>query len=152
MNAMVRQRFLQQYAQTNVQTGVENATPHRLIQMLFEGALDRLAQTKGAIQRRDYETKSKVLNKAMQIIAGLRSCVDLDSGKEVAENLDALYDFMLRRLVSASARNDLDILDEVAALIRTIKSGWDEMPEKFRVMSKVELEKLKTEGDGLKAA
>jgi flagellin-specific chaperone FliS len=54
--------------------------------------------------------------------------------------------------VSASARNDLDILDEVAALIRTIKSGWDEMPEKFRVMSKVELEKLKTEGDGLKAA
>ncbi len=152
MNAMVRQRFLQQYAQTNVQTGVENATPHRLIQMLFEGALDRLAQARGAMQRRDYETKSKVMNKAMQIIAGLRSCIDLESGKEVAENLDALYDFMIRRLVSASARNDVGILDEVSELIRTIKSGWDEMPEKFRLMSKFDIEKLKSDVDALKAA
>jgi len=143
MNAMVRQRFLQQYAQTNVQTGVESATPHRLIQMLYEGALDRLAQAKGAMMRKDFETKATLLNKSMQIIAGLRSCIDMERGKEVAENLDSLYDYMIRRIVSASARNDVSIIDEVSELLRNIKSGWDEMPENFRRMTQSDVEKLK---------
>jgi flagellar protein FliS len=143
MNAMVRQRFLQQYAQTNVQTGVESATPHRLIQMLYEGALDRLAQAKGAMMRKDFETKATLLNKSMQIIAGLRSCIDMERGKEVAENLDGLYDYMIRRIVSASARNDVSIIDEVSELIRSIKSGWDEMPESFRRMTQADVDKLK---------
>ena len=71
MNAMVRNRFLQQYTQTNMQTGVEGATPHRLVQMLYEGALDIIAQAKGAMIRKDYMTKGKRVNHAITIISGL---------------------------------------------------------------------------------
>lgn len=145
MNAMVRQRFLQQYAQTNVETAVENATPHRLIQMLFEGALDRIAQAKGAIARKDYESKAKLLNRVMDIIGSLRGSLDLEKGGEVADNLAALYEFMVRRLLQASARNDVEILDEVAELLREVKSGWDEMPSEYRGLSEAELQRMKTQ-------
>jgi flagellar protein FliS len=143
MNAMVRNRFLQQYAQTNMQTGVEGATPHRLVQMLYEGALDVIAQAKGAMIRKDYEVKGKKVNHAITIITGLRGGLDLEHGGEVAENLNALYDFMVRRLFQASAKNDTDILDEVAELLREVKAGWDEMPENYRRMSKEALEQQK---------
>ncbi len=143
MNAMVRNRFLQQYAQTNVQTGIEGATPYRLVQMLYEGALDVIAQAKGAMIRKDYETKGKRINHAITIITGLRGGLDLDNGGEVADNLNALYDFMVRRLFQASARNDVAILDEVAELLRNVKTAWDEMPDNYRRMSKEELDKQK---------
>jgi flagellar protein FliS len=143
MNAMVRNRFLQQYTQTNVQTGVEGATPHRLVQMLYEGGLDVIAQAKGAMIRKDYETKGKRINHAISIVMGLRSGLDIKVGGEIADNLDALYDYMVRRLFEASAQNDVSILDEVSELLRQVKSGWDEMPESYRRMSKEELDKQK---------
>jgi flagellar protein FliS len=143
MNAMVRNRFLQQYTQTNMQTGIEGATPHRLVQMLYEGALDIIAQAKGAMIRKDYMTKGKRVNHAITIISGLRGGLDLEKGGEVADNLNSLYDFMVRRLFEASAKNDVAILDEVAELVREVKAGWDEMPDNYRRMSKVELEKQK---------
>jgi len=104
MNAMVRQRFLQQYTQTIVQTAIENATPHRLVQMLYEGALDRLAQAKGAMLRKDYETKAKLTNRVIEILTSLRGGLELDKGGEVAENLYALYDFMIRHVVKARTK------------------------------------------------
>jgi flagellar protein FliS len=143
MNAMVRNRFLQQYAQTNVQTGIEGATPHRLIQMLYEGALDVIAQAKGAMIRKDYETKGKRINHAITIITGLRGGLDLEKGGEIAENLNALYEFMVTRLLKSSARNDVSILDEVSELLREVKTGWDQMPDNYRQMSKEELIKQK---------
>lgn len=144
MNAMVRQRFLQQYAQTGLQTGVENATPHRLVQMLYEGVLDRIAQAKGAMMRKDFEAKSRITNRIVDILSHLQNSLDTEKGGEVANNLYQLYDYMLRQVFSASRHNDVQKLDEVAGLIKDIKSAWDEMPEEFRRMSKVELEKLPT--------
>jgi flagellar protein FliS len=144
MNAMVRQRFLQQYTQTNVQTAIENATPHRLVQMLYEGALDRLAQAKGAMLRKDYETKSKLTNRVIEILTSLRGSLDFEKGGEVADNLYALYDFMIRHVVKASAKNSPEMLEEVAELLREVKAGWDEMPDEYRRMSKAEIDKLKS--------
>ena len=142
MNAMLRQRFLQQYAQTSVQTGVENATPHRLVQMLYEGALDRIAQAKGAIARKDLETKAHLTNRIMDILTHLQSSLELEKGGEVAENLYRLYDYMNRQVFTASRDNDPAKLEEVASLIREVKSAWDQMPEDYRRMSKDEITKL----------
>jgi flagellar protein FliS len=142
MNAMLRQRFLQQYAQTSVQTGVENATPHRLVQMLYEGVLDRIAQAKGAILRKDMEAKANLTNRVMDIITHLQSSLELEKGGEVAENLYRLYDYMNRQVFAASRDNDPMKLEEVASLIREIKSAWDLMPEEYRRLSKDEIVKL----------
>ena len=118
-------KALQQYQQVNAQTGVAYASPHRLIQMLMEGALERIAVAKGCIQRRDLAAKGEQIGKAIDIVGGLRDGLNLEAGGELAANLDALYDFMQRRLVEANQRSDAAILDEVAELLRPVKEAWD---------------------------
>jgi flagellar protein FliS len=142
MHAMTRQRFLQQYSNTNVQTAIESATPHKLVQMLYEGALDRIAQAKGAVFRKDYEAKAKLTNRVIEILTALRGGLDLEKGGEIAENLGALYTFMIEQIIKASRHNSVDILEEVAELLRTIKSGWDEMPDEYKRMRKEQLNKI----------
>ena len=117
-----------QYAQMNAYTGVTAASPHRLVQMLMEGALNRIATAKGCLARGDMEPKSAQISNAAAIINGLRSSLDFDSGGEIAQNLDALYDYMLRRLMEGHRANDAAALDEVAGLLRQIKEGWDAIP------------------------
>lgn len=142
MHAMTRQRFLQQYTNTNVQTAVESATPHRLVQMLYEGALDRIAQAKGAMMRKDFEAKARLTNRVIDILSSLRAGLDLEKGGDVASNLEALYGFMIEQIYKASRHNSPEILEETAELLRTVKSGWDEMPEEFRKMRKEQIDRL----------
>ncbi len=122
MNAMAA---LKQYQTVNTQVQVLDASPHRLIQMLMEGGLTRLAQAKGAIERGQLTLKGDVLGKAIAIIGGLRSSLDLQNGGELAHNLDSLYDYMIRRLSRANSSNDPALVEEVSSLLREIKSGWD---------------------------
>ena len=116
---------LRQYQQVNTQASVAYASPHRLIQMLMEGALERIAVAKGCIQRQDIAAKGEQIGKAIDIIGGLRDGLNPDAGGEIAANLDALYDFMQRRLVEANLRSDAAMLDEVAGLLRPVKEAWD---------------------------
>lgn len=102
-----------------------DASPHRFIQMLFEGALERIAQAKGAIAAQMYEVKGERLNKAIDIVAGLRGCLNDAEGGELAANLDALYDYIIRRLFEANANSDIEILDQVSVLLGDIKQAWD---------------------------
>ncbi len=118
-------KALKQYQQVSTQTGVAYASPHRLIQMLMEGAFERIATAKGCIQRHDIPGKGEQIGKAIDIVGGLRDGLNLDAGGELAANLDALYDFMQRRLLEANLRSDIAILDEVADLLRPVKEGWD---------------------------
>ncbi len=120
---------LAQYQQVNTGSGVEDASPHRLIQMLMEGVLQRLAEAKGAIQRESAADKGEAIGKAVTIVAGLRNSLNKDVGGEMADNLDDLYDYMQRRLLEANIGSSEDIIDEVMALMRTIKSGWDGIPQ-----------------------
>ncbi len=122
MNAMAA---LKQYQTVNTQVQVLDASPHRLIQMLMEGGLTRLAQANGAIERGQLTLKGDVLGKAIAIIGGLRSSLDLQNGGELAHNLDSLYDYMIRRLSRANSSNDPALVEEVSSLLRQIKSGWD---------------------------
>ena len=120
---------LAQYQQVNTGSGVEDASPHRLIQMLMEGVLQRLAEAKGAIQRDSAGDKGEAIGKAVTIVSGLRNSLNKDVGGEIADNLDDLYDYMQRRLLEANIAGSEDIIDEVMALMRTIKSGWDGIEE-----------------------
>jgi flagellar secretion chaperone FliS len=116
---------MKQYQTVNVHAQVTEATPHRLIQMLLEGGLQRIAQAKGAMQYGNLALKGELIGKTLDIVEGLRGAIDVDKGGELAMNLDNLYAFMLQRLGLANLRNDPAILDEVADLLRQVKEGWD---------------------------
>lgn len=120
------QEALKQYRQLGIESEVSHATPHRLIQMLFEGALSKLAAAQGALERGDLATKGEALGKAINIIGGLRSSLDISTG-EIAENLDGLYEYMNVRLLEASMQKDPQKIAEVTQLLKTLKSGWDEI-------------------------
>ena len=121
----MRQTGFQQYQSVNVHTALVDADPHRLIQMLMEGAIDRLVQAKGRMAFNDYEGKNTFINKAVGIIDGLMCSLDQEKGGEIATNLERLYDYMVRRLLEANAKNDPRMVDEVIELMRTVKEGWD---------------------------
>ncbi|MFB1010443.1 MAG: flagellar export chaperone FliS [Thiopseudomonas sp.] len=116
---------LQQYQTVNNQAQAAAADPHRLIQMLMEGGLTRLAQARGAMEREQTALKGELIGKAIGIVGGLRQGLDLEKGGEIAINLDRLYDYMTRRLMEANVQNDPAILEEVSSLLREVKSGWD---------------------------
>ncbi|MDI3376569.1 flagellar export chaperone FliS [Pseudomonas fulva] len=120
-------RALRQYQKVNSHAQISEATPHRLVQLLMEGALDRMAQAKGAISRGDVAQKGVMLGKAVDIIGGLREGLDKDKAADPDEldRLDSLYEYMARRLTQANLHSDPEMIDEVARLMITVKSGWD---------------------------
>jgi len=120
---------LKNYDQVRAHVQTEGATPHRLIQLLMEGAMEKIRVAKGLIERNEIAEKVRQINWALTIIDGLRQSLDMEKGGEIASNLEALYDYMQRRLVLANAQNDPLILDEVGSLMLEIKSAWDAVPE-----------------------
>lgn len=114
----------QQYANVGVRSGIEDASPHRLIQMLFEGGLQRLATAKGALQREDRAAKGEQIGKAIGIIGGLRESLRPEGG-ELSENLESLYAYMQRRLLEANLESSIEKLEEVSGLLRDLKEAWD---------------------------
>ena len=122
---MAMQNALDQYKQVGVQSGIESASPHRLIQMLMAGALEKMSAAKGFMARGEVGPKGEQIGWAISIIDGLRVSLDKSVGGELVDNLDALYDYMGRQLVVANMNNDVEMLNEVAVLMREIKAGWD---------------------------
>ena len=124
MNPM---RALRQYQKVNSHAQISEANPHRLVQMLMEGGLDRIAQAKGALARGDIAGKGLMLGKAIDIIIGLRDGLDAGKSEDPAyvQQLESLYVYMTNRLMEANVKNDVTIMDEVLGLLVTVKSGWD---------------------------
>ncbi|MBS8240753.1 flagella export chaperone FliS [Marinobacter lipolyticus] len=120
---------LQQYQRINTQTSITDADPHKLIQLLYNGALERINMAKARMQAKDYEGKGRLISKAIEIVGGLREFLDLEKGGDLAQRLASLYEYMERTLLEASMRNDITKLDEVANLLRSIKDGWDGIRE-----------------------
>lgn len=122
MNPM---RALRAYQKVGSHAQTSEASPHRLVQMLMQGGLDRISQAKGAMDRRDVAGKGIMIGKAIDIIGGLREGLDLENQMATVARLDNLYDYMMKRLALANARNDAKMLDEVTELLQTVKEGWD---------------------------
>jgi flagellar protein FliS len=120
---------LQAYQRVNTQTSITDADPHKLIQLLYNGALERINMAKARMQAKDFEGKGKLISKAIEIIGGLRGFLDFEKGGDLAVQLEALYDYMERTLFEANRHNDVQKLEEVANLLRSIKDGWDGIRE-----------------------
>jgi flagellar secretion chaperone FliS len=125
----------QQYRQVEVQSGAAGANPHRLIQMLLAGALEKLAVARGNMKRGEIAEKGRNIGLAISIIDGLKGSLDHEKGGEIAQNLSDLYEYMGYTLVHANANNESAQLDEVAALLLEIKGAWDKIPEEFQKIS-----------------
>ncbi len=132
-----RKKALNQYG--GVATTAEYASPHRLVQMLMEGVLDKVSTAKGMMSRKDIEGKGQQISMAMSIITALKGSLDFNAGGEIATNLDDLYGYINGRLVDANVNNDASALDEVSSLIGQIKSAWDAMPDEVKNGSRSEL-------------
>ena len=121
------QQKTRQYQSISVQTSIMDADPHRLIQLLFDGAMQNMSAARGFIERKDIENRNARINKAIEIIGGLRTFLDKEKGGEVAVNLERLYAYLEFRLFQANAKNSIDYVDECLALLRQVKSAWDEI-------------------------
>jgi flagellar secretion chaperone FliS len=123
---------IKQYQQVSINSAVLGASPHRLIQMLMEGVLEQIAVAKKGVVINEIALKSHSIGRAIDIIGGLQGALNKEAGGEIAENLDSLYDYMVRRLLVANTQNDETILDEVTNLMLQIKMGWDGMPDDYK--------------------
>jgi flagellar secretion chaperone FliS len=117
------------YGSENVKSQVAGADSYTIIKMLMQGAIDRLAQGKGCIERKDLQGKSKNLSGASAIITSLNDSLDFSKGAEAASNLGGLYEYMITRVADATIDNDIQPIDEVILLLAEIKGAWDSIPQ-----------------------
>jgi len=129
MNAMLA---IKQYQQVSVNSAAMGASPHRLVQMLMEGALERIVLAKASMKRNEIAMKGQNIGVAINIVGGLQGSLNQEAGGKIAENLNNLYDYMVSRLLVANSQNDESILDEVSGLMIEIKMGWDAMPDAYK--------------------
>jgi flagellar protein FliS len=115
------------YSQVSAHGGVAAADPHRLILMLLDGALERVAGARGCIMRNDLTEKAQLVHRAVCILGELQASLDHSAGGLVARNLGELYDYMTRTLLAASARNNGQQMEEVSKLLREIRDAWAAM-------------------------
>jgi flagellar protein FliS len=114
------------YATVGLETGVVASSPHKLIVMLFDGALVAIRNAGTHMKAREIEKKGNAISKAIMIVEnGLRASLDKEAGGQIAVSLDALYDYIGRRLLTANLTNDPAILDEVHALLADLKGAWE---------------------------
>ncbi len=128
MTASNNGRNLAAYNSVATHGGVASGDPHRLILMLLDGALERLAMAKGCMQRNDIGQKALLLQRVTVIVGELRASLDLQRGGALANNLRDLYDYVERQLLRANAENRVALLDEVTALLNEIRSAWAAVP------------------------
>jgi len=116
------------YTRVGLETEVHDASPHRLIAMLFDGLFSNLAQAEGAIQQGQREIKAHALMRAVRILdEGLKAGLDVKAGGELAGQLDALYGYASLRLTQANLRDDLEAIREVRRLIEPVRDAWTQI-------------------------
>jgi flagellar protein FliS len=114
------------YAAVGVETGVSAASAHELIVMLFDGALIALMAAQQHMKAGNIPAKGQSISKVIMIIdSGLRASLNKEVGGEIAQNLDALYQYMSTRLVIANIKNQPEILQEIYTLLKDLKTSWE---------------------------
>lgn len=119
---------IKSYTRIGVESAAMSASPHQLITLLFDGAASALVRARLFLQQGDIAAKGESLSKAISIIDnGLKAGLDQKKGGELVENLTALYDYMVRRLLLANLRNDSQIIQEVEDLLDNIAGAWKQI-------------------------
>ena len=113
------------YRRIGVETSMHTIDQHQIIVLLYDGLLQEIARARGALVRQDVPAKCDAITRALRILQeGLMTGLDLVEGGEIAQNLNALYEYCAHQLVMANARNDDARLQEVYALIEPVAQGW----------------------------
>ena len=148
MSLAMRNKFAQQYANNYVETSVLEATPYKLVKLLYEAGIKHTGVIKVFVQQKNMAKKAEHVNKLISILHGLKAGLDLDSGGEVAQNLWGLYDYLVRRTFEASAKNDIVLFDEVADLLRGLNEAWGQMPVEYQGLTDEQLRKMRAKQTG----
>ena len=124
------------YRSLDVQTMVDGADPHRLVEMLYDGAIVQVTKARYALTTKDVAAKGEATTRAIRIIdEGLKAALDARAG-DVARNLDALYDYMTRTLVNANMKNSDALYAEVEKLLGDLRGAWQDIGPKVRQEAK----------------
>lgn len=121
------QQAVQHYKSIELQTSIEAASPHQLIDLLLQGARSHIATAQGHIQRKQISGKGENIGKAISIIEGLRSSLNHNQGGEIAKNLDKLYEYIQQILLKANIDNDAQLLIQANKLLADIHLAWQEI-------------------------
>ena len=128
------------YANVGLETGVVAASPHQLIVMLYEGAELAVRMAIKHMTDGDFAKKGAAITKASSIILdGLRAALDPKQGGDLAQQLDALYDYMNQRLMQAHINNEVAPLEEVLGLLRELRSAWQQIGSTSRAAARPSL-------------
>ena len=113
------------YRQVDVETSIANASPHKLVQMMFDGFIESIAQARGAMRTKSIPDKARAVNRALGILEdGLHAGLNMEAGGQLAANLSALYTYVAMRLTHANLHNDEAALDECSRLIQPLQEAW----------------------------
>jgi flagellar protein FliS len=120
---------IESYKKINVETSIENATPLRIIQMLYTGAIRKSFEAKGAIERKDHIHKSELISGVVAIVMELERSLDSTHAPQITANLAGLYSYIREVALEANMSNDADKMEEIANLLITVKEGWDSIED-----------------------
>jgi len=134
VSAYAKNSKLAAYQSVSVHGSVAGADPHRLVLMLMDGALERMAIARGNIERGQIARKTQALHQCVKIINELRGSLNLTQGGPLAQNLSDLYDYMLRQILRANLDSDAQCIKEVASLMGEIRSAWVAIGPEVRQM------------------
>lgn len=113
------------YRTLSIQGHTDGASPHQLVDMLFDALLVAVGGARVAIGRGDVPVKGAQIGRAVRILEeGLKAGLNAERGGELAAHLRRLYDYCVARLTHANLHNDDAALAEVAALIEPVAQGW----------------------------
>jgi flagellar secretion chaperone FliS len=116
------------YRQVGLETSTSSASPHKLIDMLFDGFNEAVSRARGALLARQIEAKGRAISHAARIVEeGLKSALNLEEGGEIAAELNALYAYIAMRLTHANLHNDIEALEECARLMQPVRTAWAEI-------------------------
>jgi len=106
---------------------VGTADQKRLIMMCYEGAIANMNRAKDMFLAGEFEEKAKALNKTRDIVSVMMCSLDFEKGGQIAVGLDALYNYMLRRMTEGDINKDMSTFDEIIGILEDLRSAWDEV-------------------------
>lgn len=122
-------KALSQYKTVSIESDIDSASPYRITQLLMEGAIRFLKQSRFAIEKKDFEKKSHFISKAEAIVTTLAGSIEREHSPDLSDNLINLYDYVLDQIVSASVDMDVEKVDVAINILSEIKAGWDAIPK-----------------------
>lgn len=163
-------KALNAYKQVGAVSKIEDASPHRLVQMLLETGIESVQKAKaavlsiqeiqaekGVVKQVDIMTKIHHINKTFEIVDHLKASLNADASQEISDNLAGLYEYVLRQLININGTNDDKLCDHVADILNELLAAWNAIPAEHHHLTSLgknaeEVVKAEQEAENKKAA